>query len=55
MTRIGKQQERRAQSPKKRRINLAAKTGPKKDNLKNGYKEHANALNETYAFIPKIR
>lgn len=55
MTRIGKQQERRAQCPKRRKINLAQKTGPKKDNLKSGYKEHVNALNDNLAFIPKIR
>ena len=55
MTRVGKQQERRMQCPKKRKINLSSKTGSKKDNLKNGYKEHENAINGEYAFIPKIR
>jgi len=41
---------RRPRSPGKR-------TGPKKDTLKNGYKEHQNALEgmyEGYAFIPKM-
>lgn len=57
MTRISKQAEKRNQNPKKRRPNLTSKTGPKKDNLAKGYKEHANALGESSncVFIPKIK
>lgn len=57
MTRQSKQGERRARSPRRCRA-PAAKTGPKKDNLANGFREHANALDGTLAtqlFIPKIR
>ena len=55
MTRVGKKEERKNISPRKRRPNMAKKTGPKKDNLENGYKVHNNALNEDIAFIPKIK
>ncbi len=55
MTRLGKQEERRHQNPKKRKPPTYSKTGPKKDNLEKGYKEHANALTDTLAFIPKIK
>ncbi|MBN2479308.1 MAG: hypothetical protein JXA94_03690 [Parachlamydiales bacterium] len=55
MTRIGKQEERRHQCPKKRKKRITKKTGPKKDNLKNGYKEHENALNGEYVYIAKIK
>ena len=55
MTRMGKQEERRNQNPKKRSLKIFKKTGSKKDNLKNGYKEHENALNSKIAFIPKIK
>ncbi len=55
MTRISKQEERRHQNPKKRKIVLSKKTGMKKDKLENGYKEHVNALNSQYAFIPKVK
>jgi hypothetical protein len=55
MTRIGKQEERRMKCPKKRKPPTYNKTGAKKDNLEKGYKEHVNALNGTYAFIPKIK
>jgi hypothetical protein len=57
MVRISKQQERRHQSPKKRKA-PSTKTGPKKDNLSLGYKAHPNALEGTFAesfFIPKIQ
>jgi hypothetical protein len=57
MTRQSKQGERRARSPRRCRA-PAAKTGPKKDNLANGFREHGNALEGTLAtqlFIPKIR
>ncbi|MFA6118967.1 MAG: hypothetical protein WCT85_06295 [Parachlamydiales bacterium] len=55
MTRISKQEERRSVSPKKRKKLISKKTGPKKDNLKMGYKEHLNALENQNAFIPKIK
>lgn len=55
MTRVSKQEGKRSQYPKKRKINLSKKTGMKKDNLKMGFKEHVNALNGQYAFIPKIK
>ena len=54
MTRVGKQEQRRNQNPKKRKAPFA-KTGPKKDKLKLGYKEHENAFTEENAFIPKIK
>jgi hypothetical protein len=57
MVRISKQSERRQRSP--RRPSLpAAKTGPQKDNLKEGFKSHQNALDGdvgAMAFIPKIK
>lgn len=54
MTRQSKQGERRAVSPRKRHY-PAAKTGPKEDNLPNGFKEHTNAANSKDFFIPKIK
>lgn len=57
MTRMSKQGERRAKSHRKHRP-PAMKTGPKKDKLTNGFKEHSNALEGDLAatvFIPKIR
>ncbi len=56
MVRISKQAERRQRSPKKHK-NPSKKTGPKKDNLAQGYKCHSNALEGPHAasfFIPKI-
>jgi hypothetical protein len=55
MTRLGKKEERKNISPRKRSYKITKKTGPKKDNLKNGYKEHINALNEELTYIPKIK
>ena len=58
MVRISKQSERRGRSPRKRHLLLVEKTGPKADNLPNGYKEHSNALEGDYAalaYIPKIK
>ncbi len=58
MVRISKQEERRNQSPRKRHPNLAEKTGPKKDNLSKGFKEHANTIEGDLAnkfYIPKIK
>lgn len=58
MVRISKQAERRNKSPRKRHPNLAEKTGPKKDNLSKGYKEHSNTIDGELAgqfYIPKIK
>lgn len=57
MVRISKQNERRSVSPRKHK-NPSKKTGPKKDNLPNGFKQHANALEgelSSQFFIPKIK
>ena len=57
MTRTSKQEERRAQSPRRPR-RPGKKTGSKKDNLPKGYREHANALEGDQAsqyFIGKVR
>jgi hypothetical protein len=54
MTRIGKQEERRHKYPKKHK-KPSKKTGSLKDNLKLGYKEHANATDSKESFIPKIK
>lgn len=43
MVRISKQAERRAKCPHRPRP-PSSKTGPKKDNLPEGFKEHLNAL-----------
>ena len=56
MTRQSKQGERRARSPRKPRA-PTPKTGPKKDNLSSGYREHTNAIDTEKApgvFVPKI-
>ncbi len=56
MTRMSKQGRRRNQSPRRPKLSFI-KTGPKKDQLPLGYKEHINALpneNQT-AFISKIK
>ena len=55
MTRQSKQDERRAISHRKRHVSMVPKTGAKKDNLENGYKEHTNTLNNKKAFIPKVK
>ncbi len=55
MTRQSKQGERRARSHRKRHVNMDLKTGPKKDNLEKGYKEHENALKSKNVFIPKVK
>ena len=57
MTRMSKQGKRRNQSPRRPKL-AGVKTGPKKDNLANGYKEHANALEGntvSAVFVGKIR
>jgi len=56
MVRLSKQTRRRAQSPRKHRP-PSSKTGPGKDALPKGYKEHANAVQGEVAatlFFPKI-
>lgn len=56
MTRISKK-DRNKRCPRKPRYG-SVKTGPKKDNLPKGYKEHLNACPPTKGaqlmFIPKI-
>lgn len=57
MVRISKQAERRSLSPHRPR-KYTTKTGPVKDNLPKGFKEHSNALegdSAAAAFIPKIK
>lgn len=57
MVRISKQAERRHRYPRKHR-KPAVKTGPLKDNLPDGFKSHANAIEGDLAnlvFIPKVK
>ncbi len=55
MTRMSKQSERRAVSPRRPRL-PGIKTGSKKDHLPKGFKPHDNALGgEANQFIPKVR
>ena len=57
MVRISKQSEKRQRSPRRYRP-PAVKTGPLKDSLALGFKEHINAIEgeaAKLAFIPKIR
>ena len=57
MTRMSKQGERRAISPRRPRP-PSPKTGPKRDRLEFGYKQHENAMTADDAaarFIPKVR
>lgn len=57
MVRISKQLERRNQSPRKPR-SPGKKTGPRKDNLPKGYREHLNAVEGDQAsrcYIGKVR
>lgn len=56
MVRISKQNQRRNVSPRRPTV-AGPKTGPKKDNLAKGFKEHGNALQGEQAkrvFIGKI-
>lgn len=57
MVRLSKKTRDRSVSPRRPKVGLK-KTGTKKDALKSGYKEHANALLGTQvaqnAFIPKL-
>ncbi|NGX37582.1 MAG: hypothetical protein K1000chlam2_00738 [Chlamydiae bacterium] len=57
MTRMSKKGERRGMCPRRTRA-PEPKTGPKKDNLPKGFKEHQNACEGDFAkaiFIPKIQ
>lgn len=54
MTRISKQAERRAVSRRRHKM-PAKKTGPKRDNLAQGFRVHENAAAEAeLRFVPKI-
>lgn len=57
MVRLSKKTRDRSVSPRRPKASLG-KTGPKKDALKKGFKEHANALTGSQvaqsAFIPKL-
>lgn len=56
MTRMSKQGKRRNQSPRRPRSGFP-KTGPKKDNLKLGFKEKVNVATfqaPVTTFIPKM-
>ena len=56
MTRMSKQGERRAKSPRKHRP-PAPKTGPKRDMLEFGYRLHQNGVaaeSVTGRYIPKM-
>lgn len=55
MTRMSKKGERRAVSPRRPRL-PGPKTGPKKDKLTHGYKQHANAVDGSSAvYIAKVK
>ena len=54
MTRMSKQGERRNKSPRKHK-KPSVKTGPLKDNLPKGFKEHSNASVGENVFIGKVR
>ena len=56
MTRLSKKARDRSKSPKRCKP-PSVKSGPKKDNLSQGYKEHYNALGEeaNQVFIPRIK
>lgn len=57
MTRMSKQGERRNVSYKRPKVS-GKKTGPKKDNLKMGFKDQVNSLKDTVAtqaYIGKVK
>jgi len=57
MVRISKKDERRAKSPRKHK-KPSKKTGPKVDNLPEGYRVHQNALEgdmSQHIFIGKVK
>lgn len=56
MTRMSKQNERRQKSPRKHQ-RAGVKTGPRKDKLAHGFKEHANAVahkSDGVMFVPVL-
>ena len=53
MVRISKK-DRLKNSPRKPRV-PGKKTGPLKDNLPKGFREHSNALETQNAFIPEVK
>ena len=55
MTRLSKQNERRQKSPRKHRL-AGVKTGPRKDKLERGYREHLNAVENSQGlrFVPVV-
>jgi hypothetical protein len=55
MTRMSKQGKRRNICPKKRQFCFDEKTGSKKDNLKEGFKEKVNILDSLSKYIPKVK
>lgn len=54
MTRISKQASKRMVSPRRPKL-PGPKTGPKKDKLAKGFKEHTNVSAAKNVFIPKIK
>jgi len=57
MVRTSKPEEKRHVSRRRPR-KAGTKTGPKKDNLPEGFKKHVNSLSDSLAkqaFIPKIK
>ena len=55
MTRISKKAQIKAVCPRKLKASHAEKTGPKKDALPKGFREHVNALDNKQVFIPKVK
>lgn len=55
MTRMKKKAERRAICPRKLKCVFAEKSGPKKDNLEQGYRIHENGVQVKNVFIPKVK
>jgi len=55
MTRQSKKAQIKAVCPRKLKASMAAKTGPKKDALPKGYREHVNTVETKNVFIPKVK
>lgn len=58
MVRISKQEERRQRSPHRHQNMVRTATGPKKDKLPKGYREHTNAVTGDLSgkvFIGKVK
>jgi hypothetical protein len=51
---MSKKEKRRAVFPRKHK-KPSPKTGPLKDNLPQGYREHTNVAESSAFFIPKIK